>query len=164
MTTNYKDATLEARLEPGETLDQLCCGGLQLIQHKNGYRFSIDPVLLAHFATLKPGERVLDMGSGCGVLALLVARRLEAVDVVGVEVQALQAQRAQRNVYLNSLEHRVRIETGDIRTWIEGQERLFDRVVCNPPFRGAAQGRISAGEERRVSRHEMHGTLHDFVR
>jgi len=157
-------STLHALVHPGETLNQLRCGGLQLIQAQNGYRFSLDPVLLTHFATLKPGERVLDMGCGCGVIALLLAHKVEDVEVVGVEVQAQQADRARRSVRLNAFEERVRIETGDVRTWAHGQEARFDRVVCNPPFRATCGGRVSTGEERRVSRHEMHGTLRDFIR
>jgi len=164
MSMEDKDSTFQDLVHPGETLNQLCCGGLQLIQAQNGYRFSLDPVLLTHFATLKPGERVLDMGCGCGVIALLLARKVEDVEVVGVEVQVPQADRARRSVRLNELEERVQIETGDVRTWAQGQEARFDRVVCNPPFRARCRGRVSTGEERRVSRHEMHGTLRDFIR
>lgn len=157
-------ALTQKLIYPDETLTQLRSGGLQLIQAEKGYRFSLDPVLLAHFVTIKPGERILDMGCGCGVIALLLARKVKDSEVVGVEVQAQQADRARRNVRLNALEARVQIEVGDIRTWGQGQEGEFERVVCNPPFRASCQGRISHGEERRVSRHEMHGTLHDFIR
>jgi|AntRauTorckE6833_2_1112554.scaffolds.fasta_scaffold02595_10 tRNA1Val (adenine37-N6)-methyltransferase len=163
MDREDKSSPLRSLVHPDETLNQLRCGGLQLIQAKNGYRFSLDPVLLTHFATLKRAERVLDMGCGCGVIALLLARRVEDIEVVGVEIQAQQAERAWRNVRLNALEEQVYIETEDIRTWAQGHEGLFERVVCNPPFRASSQGRISLGEERRASRHEMHGTLRDFI-
>ncbi|MFA6686847.1 MAG: methyltransferase, partial [Desulfuromonas sp.] len=138
-------ALAQKLVHPDETLTQLRSGGLQLIQAEKGYRFSLDPVLLAHFVTIKPGERVLDMGCGCGVIALLLARRVKDSEVVGVEVQAQQADRARRNVRLNALEARVQIEVGDIRTWGQGQEDEFERVVCNPPFRASCQGRISRG-------------------
>jgi len=151
-------------LNEDETLDQLRCGGLQLIQHRRGYRFSLDPVLLAHFATVKPHEIVLDMGSGCGVIALLLAKLHNGVKVTGVEIQAAQAQRAQRSVRLNKLEEQVWIETADVCQWTPGAQILFDRVVCNPPFRSPQGGRLSAGDERRISRHEICGTLEDFVR
>lgn len=164
MDKEDKSNPVQDLVHPDETLNQLRCGGLQLIQAQNGYRFSLDPVLLVHFATLKSGERVLDIGSGCGVIALLIARRVEDIEVLGVEVQAQQADRARRSVRLNALEDRVRIEAGDIRIWMQEHESVFDRVVCNPPFRAPGQGRISAGEERCVSRHEMHGTLRDFIR
>lgn len=147
-----------------ETLDQLRCGGLKLIQPRRGYRFSVDPVLLAHFATIKPYEVVLDMGSGCGVVALLVARLYAGVEVTGVEIQASQAQRARRSVRLNELEERVRIETADVCEWVPAPHIVFDRVVCNPPFRSPRDGRISAGDERSISRHEICGTLEDFIR
>ncbi|MFA5700019.1 MAG: tRNA1(Val) (adenine(37)-N6)-methyltransferase [Desulfuromonas sp.] len=147
-----------------ETLDQLRCGGLKLIQPRRGYRFSLDPVLLAHFATIKPYEVVLDMGSGCGVVALLVARLYAGVEVTGVEIQASQAQRACRSVRLNEMEGRVRIETADVCQWMPAPHIVFDRVVCNPPFRSPRDGRISAGDERSISRHEICGTLEDFIR
>ncbi len=145
-----------------ETLDQLRCGGLKLIQHRRGYRFSLDPVLLAHFATIKPQELVLDIGSGCGVIALLLARMYPDIEVTGVEIQLAQAQRAQRSVLLNGLEGRVRIDTADVREWASPFE--FDRVVCNPPFRSPLDGRISTGDERSISRHEICGALEDFIR
>ncbi|MFO7831159.1 MAG: methyltransferase [Desulfuromonadaceae bacterium] len=163
MDKEDSSSALQASVHPGETLNQLRCEGLQLIQAKKGYRFSIDPVLLANFATLKPGEHVMDMGCGCGVVALLLARKVENVEVVGVEVQEQQADRARRSVIVNGLEGRVLIEAGDIRTWVHEREGIFERVVCNPPFRASSQGRISHREERRVSRHEMHGTLRDFI-
>jgi len=147
-----------------ETLDQLCCGGLQLIQSRCGYRFSLDPVLLAHFATVKPRDYVLDIGSGCGVIALLLAKMYVGVKVTGVEIQAAQAERAQRSVRLNELEERVRIETGNVCQWMSAHQTVFDRVVCNPPFRSPRDGRISAGDERSIARHEICGTLEDLVR
>jgi tRNA1Val (adenine37-N6)-methyltransferase len=148
----------------GETLDQLSCGGVKLIQARKGYRFSLDPVLLANFATLHSGEQVLDLGCGCGVMALILARRYADVEVVGVEIQARQAARAQRSVRLNGLEARVRIEHADVRTWSPEASGIFTRVLCNPPFRPPRSGRISAGTERSISRHELHGTLDDFIR
>lgn len=163
MKIEDKSVPAQELVQSDETLNQLRCGGLQLIQAQNGYRFSVDPVLLAHFATLKPRERVVDVGCGCGVIALLLACRVDNAEVVGVEVQAHQAERARRNVRLNALDDRVRIEAGDVRTWAREQEAMFDRVVCNPPFRPACRGRISAGEERRIARHEMYGGLRDFI-
>ncbi|MGM0416480.1 MAG: tRNA1(Val) (adenine(37)-N6)-methyltransferase, partial [Thermodesulfobacteriota bacterium] len=164
MDKDIENNTEDGLVHPDETLNQLRCGGLQLIQSQNGYRFSLDPVLLANFATLKPGEHVLDIGCGCGVIAQLLACKDEGVEVVGVEIQERQADRARRSVIVNGLEGRVRVEVGDIRTWVHGREGTFERVVCNPPFRASCQGRIAAEEERRVSRHEMHGTLRDFIR
>ncbi len=160
---------LDSLAEPGsisddETLDQLRYGGLQLIQHRRGYRFSLDPVLLAHFATIKPHEVVLDMGCGCGVIALLLAQMYVDIEVLGVEIQAAQAQRAWRSVCLNALEERIRIENTDVCQWIPTPPVVFDRVVCNPPFRSPRNGRISAGDERSISRHEICGTLEDFIR
>ena len=150
-------------LRTDETLDELRCGGLQLIQHCRGYRFSLDPVLLANFATVAPRDRVLDMGCGCGVIALLLGRREPTLNIIGVEIQAEQVDRARRSVVLNRMHAAVRIEAGDVRTWGAEYAGTFDRVVCNPPFRACASGRISSGSERSCSRHEMYGALPDFV-
>ncbi|MBN2645457.1 MAG: methyltransferase [Desulfuromonadaceae bacterium] len=149
-------------LHDDETLDELRCGGLQLIQHGQGYRFSLDPVLLVAFASLGKAQRILDLGCGCGVMALIAARRCPDAEVVGLEVQSQQAERAQRNVTLNALNAQVRIDCADLRSWRDA--RLFDCVLCNPPFRSVASGRVSSGDERSLSRHECCGGLEDFLR
>lgn len=150
-------------LEPGETLDTLRGGALQIIQHKKGYRFSIDPVLLANFVTIGAGARVLDLGCGSGIIALLLARWSAAANIVAVEIQPTQAARAQRNVTVNGLEDKVEIRHADLRQLCVKESGLFDVVVANPPFRAPQTGRCSLGDERAQSRHELAGGLEDFL-
>lgn len=150
-------------LKNGESLDTLRGGALRIIQHQKGYRFSIDPVLLANFASVNAGDRVLDLGCGGGIIALLLAKWRAAEQIVGVEIQEDQAERAQRNVLLNDLAAKVEIRQGDLRHLTGNNIGLFERVVSNPPFRAAETGRCSQGDERARSRHELAGSLDDFL-
>jgi tRNA1Val (adenine37-N6)-methyltransferase len=147
-----------------ETIDQLSIGNLQLIQAEQGYRFSIDPVLLARFVAARAGETVVDLGTGSGVLPLLLAKLSEATKLYGIEVQPQAAERAQRNVELNLLAGQIEILAGDVRDI----RKLLpvastDLVVSNPPYRQVGNGRIAPGDERAGARHELAGGLSDFV-
>lgn len=147
-----------------ETLDTLSLGDLQLIQAENGYRYSLDPVLLARFVRVKPGSRVVDLGAGSAILSLLLARLTTAVRVTGVELQTEQAERGRRNIALNKLEERVEMVTDDIRR----VDTLLpaggaDLVVANPPYRESGTGRLAQGEERAAARHELAGGVDAFV-
>ena len=146
----------------GETLDTLKGGTLKIIQHRHGYRFSIDPLLLCAFTKVQNSERILDLGCGSGIIALLLAHWYDDCIVVGAEVQQRQAERARRNVFINALTERVSIKHTDLRL-MTSSFGLFDRVVANPPFRPLGTGRCSSGDERAASRHELSGGLHDFI-
>ncbi len=151
------------QLLPDETLDTLKGGTLKIIQHRDGYRFSLDPVLLCSFASVADGERVLDLGCGGGIMAMLLAQRYPACTCVGVEIQPRQVERAQRSVALNALEERVEIHCADARQLQAADFGTFKRVVCNPPFRSVASGRCSHGDERCLARHELCGGVADFA-
>lgn len=149
---------------PGESLDALFEGRIRIAQSLNGYRFSIDSLLLAHFVTVRRAEKIIDLGSGNGVVALALAALHPSVSVTGIELQAAMVERARRSIRCNRLERRVRMLHGDVRRSAELFEAgSFDVAVCNPPYRVAASGRISAGDERRLARHEFHGGLADFL-
>lgn len=155
----------EGVVRPEETLDSLRLGGLKILQGRKGYRFSLDPVLLCAFARVGDGERVADLGTGSGIIPLLLARTTQADTIVGVEVQSSLADRARRNVVLNALESRVAIVEGDVRRL--GKELpagTFEVVVSNPPYRSADSGRMAPMAERAAARHELAGGLDDFLR
>jgi len=147
-----------------ETLDELSIGGLKLYQAEQGYRFSLDPVLLARFVQVRAGGRIVDLGTGSGVIPLLLARLCADTDLLGVELQPQMADRASRNVALNGLQERIQILEGDLR-----QVRQLlpvasaDLVVANPPYRPLGSGRISPADERAKARHEIAGGLQDFI-
>lgn len=151
-------------LKQGETLDDLRLGGLKIIQAQKGYRFSLDPVLLCDFSRIKPGESVADLGTGSGVIPLILARRTEASRIVGVEIQPGLADRARRSLRLNALEDRVGIVAGDLRNLTDVlPPQGFDVVLSNPPFRKPGGGRIAPQGERAAARHELAGGLEDFL-
>lgn len=162
---NYRYSGVKRdHLCPEETLDGHRLGGLKIIQARNGYRFSLDPILLCNFARVGKGETVFDLGTGAGVIPLVLAKRSQATRVVGIELQPQLADRALRSAVLNDLEERVEIRCTDIREvrdWAGPQSA--DVVVCNPPFRVPGSGRIAPGDERAAARHEISGSLDDFL-
>jgi tRNA1Val (adenine37-N6)-methyltransferase len=147
----------------GETLDALFDGRLALAQSRSGYRFSIDALLLAHFASVQRADKIVDLGCGNGVVALALACLHPTVTITGVELQGAMVERARRNARVNDLDGRVQIIHGDVRRDDPPGAGGFDLAVCNPPYRGATSGRISSGDERRTARHELNGDLGDFV-
>jgi len=148
-----------------ETLDALFDGRLKLLQSRLGYRVSIDPLLLAYFVSVQRGQKVVDLGTGNGVICLALAHLYPAAALTGIELQASLAERAARNVRLNGLEGRVKIISGDVRgRQYSRQPGSFDVAVCNPPYRQPSSGRISVNDEKRMARHELNGDLADFLR
>jgi len=147
-----------------ETMDQLFRGRLKVLQKEKGYRFSVDSLLLADFVALKRGERVVDLGTGSGVVAMILALRFPEVSIAEVEIQEDLADMAGRNIALNGLEDRIRVYPGDVKKIRElFDSRSFDVAVFNPPYRRLNSGRINPDHERAVARHEIRGTIDDFL-
>lgn len=148
-----------------ETVESLFGGRLKILQKKKGYRYTIDSVLLAHFVEPKKGERILELGAGCGVISLLLAFRNPGVRVTGLELQADLADMAGRSISMNCLEGRVNIIQGDVRNTAELLEsRSQDVVVFNPPYRKMGSGKLNPGREKALARHEIAGSIADFLR
>jgi len=147
-----------------ETTDELRGYDLRIIQPCDGYRFSLDPLLICDFAGVGEGGRAIDLGTGTGVIALLMARRYASLRILGVEVQEGMAALAERNVVLNGLTERVDIICDDI---LSIRKRFpassFDLVIANPPYRKQGTGRISPKAGRDRARHETTATLADFL-
>ncbi len=148
-----------------ETLDGLFGGRVSVLQRKGGYRFSLDAVLLAQFVNLRRGDRVFDLGSGNGVIPLLLASLHPSVRVTGLEIQRSMVHRALRSVAINDLTERVEILQGDVCS-VERQyaPREYDVVVSNPPYRKLNSGRVNPDPERYIARHEVKASLADFLR
>lgn len=139
-------------------------GRIRILQFRNGYRFSIDAILLASF--VRPGvrETIMDLGTGCGIIPLLLAYHHPEISVAGVELQPDLAELARQNVRLNTMEHRISILHQDIRNLpLAWQQGGFDRVVSNPPYRKIRSGRINPADQKAVARHELSVTLKDIV-
>jgi tRNA1Val (adenine37-N6)-methyltransferase len=147
-----------------ETLDIFFNGNLQITQKKKGYRFSIDAVLLSQFIKIRKNEKAIDLGTGCGILPLLLSKTTKAQSFVAVEIQKGLADCAQKNVILNHLSHRISILQKDFRdlktTFPPGS---FEVVFSNPPYRKYQTGRVNPSIERAIARHEIKGTLQDLI-
>ena len=145
-------------------LHSLFEGRLSLYQYKKGYRFSIDTLLLAAFARERLRGSVADLGTGSGVLPILLARSPEIGPLTGFEIQPDLAELALRNVELHNLGQRVSIEQADIKE-IRSLHKAesFDAAIANPPFYPLGTGRINPGSQDAAARHELLATLSDFV-
>lgn len=138
--------------------------GISLILPESGYRHSLDPLLLADFVRGIRAASVCDLGTGGGILPLLLAARYGFDRVTGVEIQPEVAERARESVRMNGMADRISVIAGDIReirTLASAQS--VDLVVSNPPYRPAGNGRLSKGDERALSRHELAGGIGDFA-
>ncbi len=148
-----------------ETVDRVFDGRVAVVQRRDGYRFSLDSLLLARFVEVRGSARIVDLGAGNGVVALSLAVLHEGVEVVGVELQEAMVDRARRGVDLNGVGGRVRMVTADVRGLDkESASGSFDVAVCNPPYRPRRSGRVNPDAERLLARHEVEGGLADFLR
>ncbi|MEW6593678.1 MAG: methyltransferase [Thermodesulfobacteriota bacterium] len=146
------------------THDTLFAGRLTCLQHREGYRFAIDAVLLAHFALPRPGERVLELCAGNGVVSLIMAFRQPQVAFTALELQPRLVGLLRSNVALNHCEERITVVEGDCRTLGDHVPAgAFDRVVMNPPYRRVESGRQTLGDEAARARHELTLTLNEAV-
>ncbi len=151
-------------LKPGERLDDLQRNGYQIIQTPEKFCFGMDAVLLSGFVKVKPGERVVDLGTGTGIIPLLLAGKYKPGKVYGLEIQAESADMAQRSVALNDLESIIEIKEGDIKeaSKLFGASS-FDIVTSNPPYMANSNGLQNPNEALAIARHEILCSLDDVV-
>ncbi len=149
---------------PVLTNDTLFDGRLSIKQAKSGYRFSMDAVALASHAAIKSGDRVLDVGTGCGIIALMLAYLHPDITVYGVEIQKSLADIAVLNVNENSMADRITIFHQDIKTITPSMTSgPVDVVICNPPHTPKSSGRINPDNHLAIARHEIAITLDDLI-
>ena len=160
MTINPLEGLLE-----NERIDDLQRNGLKIIQKTDGFCFGMDAVLLSGFAHVKRGEKVLDMGTGTGIIPLLLSAKTQGEHFTALEIQKEIAEMAARSVAMNHLEDKIEIVNGDIKeaSRIFGGAS-FDVVTTNPPYMNDAHGLKNPTEVKAISRHEVLCTLDDVVR
>jgi tRNA1Val (adenine37-N6)-methyltransferase len=159
---HHQDSLAESRGE--YTADAFFDGKLLVRQPLTGYRFSIDAVLLAGFVKPGHGCRVADLGSGCGIISLLLAYRHQSLKIYGLEIQKELAEIAMSNVENNNMNGRIEILQADIKTLgVKKMGGPVDLVVCNPPYRKVDSGKRNPDLQKAVARHEIHGVLDDFI-
>ena len=144
--------------------DTLFDGKLTCAQSQDGYRFSIDAVLLAHFARPRPHDRVLDLGAGCGVVSLILACRHPTIVLTCLEIQDSLCQLITYNIRQNGLADRLQLLPGDLRHIRKFMAvGSFDLVLCNPPYFSLGSGRQNPTDEQSLARHELTAGLADVV-
>ena len=157
--------TEENILKPGERLDDLQLSGYHIIQDPQRFCFGVDAVLLTDFAKVKPGERLLDLGTGTGVIPILLSAKTKGSGFTGLEIQPESADMARRSVSYNHLEEKVEIVTGDIKEAADLFDAAsFDVITTNPPYMLNRHGLQNDGDARTIARHEVLCTLDDILR
>ena len=147
------------------TQDTILGGKIRVFQEKQGYRFSLDAVLLSHFVQCSPNAVIVDLGAGSGIIPLILASIHPSLQVYGVEMQDSLVTLAQRNVQENSLDHQVTIIHHDFKLLqVPDIPSRVDWVVSNPPYRRLGSGRVNPQSQKAMARHEILANLQDVVR
>ncbi|WP_044916455.1 tRNA1(Val) (adenine(37)-N6)-methyltransferase [Butyrivibrio sp. WCE2006] len=151
-------------LKPGERLDDLQRNGLMIIQDPERFCFGMDAVLLSGFASASDGDNVLDLGTGTGIIPILMSAKTKAKSLVGLEIQKDSADMAMRSVRINNLEERVRIVHGDIKEADKLFEPAsFDVITTNPPYMIKGHGFTNPDNPKAIARHEVLCDLSDVM-
>lgn len=159
---------MEVLIKENERIDDLQYKGLNIIQDNTGFCFGIDSVILSDFAKdIKKGANVVDLGTGTGILGILLCGKTELNTVTGIEIQEEVADMAKRSVKLNNLENKFKIINSDIKKIFEKnilEKNKYDVVIMNPPYKEMGRGIINGEEKKLISRHEIKATLSDFIK
>lgn len=151
-------------LKENERIDDLERNGYRIIQDRKRFCFGMDAVLLSGFARVKAGARVLDLGTGTGILPLLLEAKTDAEHLTGLEIQEDSADMARRSVCLNGLEDKIDIVTGDIKeAGSLFDAASFDVITCNPPYMTDKHGLTNPNDAKAIARHEILCTLEDVI-
>ena len=157
---------MKVELKENERIDDLEFKGLKIIQNERGFCFGIDSVLLSDFAkNIKKNSLVLDLGTGTGIIPILLCGKTELKKVIGVEIQEEVSDMAKRSSKLNNLEDRFQVLNEDILNLNKIYEnQTFDAIVTNPPYKKKDTGIINEDERKIISRHEITANLEDFIK
>ena len=151
-------------LLPGERLDDLQRNGYKIIQNPEKFCFGMDAVLLSGFARVKAGEEVIDLGTGTGIIPLLLEAKSRGHHFTGLEIQPESADMATRSVAYNGLQDKISIVTGDLKDAAKTfGASSFDVVTSNPPYMTKDHGLINSGDAKTIARHEIYCNLEDLI-
>ena len=154
----------DIHLKENERIDDLERNGYRIIQDTERFCFGMDAVLLSGFARVKDGAKVLDLGTGTGIIPILLEAKTGASHLTGLEIQEDSADMARRSVRLNGLEKKIDIVTGDIKeAGSLFDAASFDVVTCNPPYMTDKHGLINPNDAKAIARHEILCTLEDVI-
>ena len=151
-------------LNPGERVDDLQRNGYRIIQNPERFCFGMDAVLLSSFAKAKPGEKVLDLGTGTGIVPILMEAKTKGEKFFGLEIQEESADLARRSVALNELEEKIEIVTGDMKEAVNiFGAASFHVITMNPPYMTGNHGIVNPGDAKAIARHEITCSLEDMI-
>ncbi len=149
---------------------------ISICQHRDGYRFSVDALLLFSFVNLQRVKEIIDLGAGSGIIGILLAKKYSESNVTLIELQESLAKLAETNITINRLQDRVKILKADVTDFLNIKEQMkketalpclltkYDLVVSNPPFRKLKTGLLSCGDEKAIARHEIMLSLCELIR
>ena len=146
------------------TTETLFGGQITIQQKEKGYRFSTDAIILAAQVVIHDNDTAVELGTGCGIIPILLAHRNPSVQIIGIEIQQELASIARSNVTKNGMSERISILNGDIKDMASlVRSDTADVVFCNPPYRSAQAGRVSPNVERALARHELSASISDVL-
>lgn len=152
------------KLNEFERIDDLQLGGTVIFQDKRLFCFGIDAVLLANYASVKPGAKALDLCSGNGIVPLILSAKTDAAEIHAIDILERNFELINKSIKYNHLENKIFPVCDDLKNWKQHfAASSFDVVTCNPPYIKSGGGLLSAGEEKRCARHEIFCTLDDVV-
>lgn len=155
----------QVKLKDNERIDDLQCEGLKIIQNTEGFCFGMDAVLLSNFCDIKKGSEVVDLGTGTGIIPLLVWAKNSVKKIYGIEIQEEVAEMASRTMKMNAIEEHIEILNINL---VQAPEILgvnkFDSVTSNPPYMLQGAGLVNPEDKKAISRHEITCTLEDVIR
>lgn len=158
----------EIELNENERIDDLQYKGLKIIQNNDGFCFGIDSVILSDFAkNIKENSDVVDLGTGTGILGLLLCGKTKLKTITGIEIQEDVAKMAEKSIKLNELENRFKIFNVNINNVFKEnllEKNKFDVVIMNPPYKELGSGITNENKSKLIARHEITATLEDFVK
>jgi len=157
---------MDKLLKDNERIDDLQINNLKIIQNPKGFCFGIDSVLLSDFAkNIKNNAEVIDLGTGTGIISILLTAKTNAANILGVELQEHVAEMAMRSVVLNNLQNKIQIINEDIRK-LDKKLNIgyYDAIVTNPPYMKINSGLQNEDNTKLISRHEVECTLEDIAR
>lgn len=156
---------MDVVLKDGERIDDLERNNYRIIQNPKGFCFGVDAVFLSGFARVKQGERAIDLGTGTGILPILLTAKTEGEHFTGLEIQEESADMARRSVMLNDLQQKVEIVTGDIKEAVQiFGAASFGVVTANPPYMPVQHGLQNFDKAKLIARHEVMCSLEDVVK
>ena len=157
---------MKIELKEDERIDDLQYKNLKIIQNKKGFCFGIDSVILSDYAKeIKKEATVIDIGTGSGIIAILLSKKTDAKKIYGIEIQPEVAEMAKKSVKLNNLENKIEIINSDIKEIFNNkiEKNSIDAITINPPYKEKNTGIINENNNKLISRHETTANLKDFI-